>query len=240
LRIGTWNLRECPSPTSARGAAIAAWLGAQCVDVWLLTEVHAEWSGPGGPVVVSPPRGSSQPARRWSGIQTQLPVERLAGRSADAHSGEEGLALARLYPPGRSSVLVACSVLPWVGARPHWPGLPAGHEGAFRFVLDHHAARIGIARRPGEPLIWGGDFNQQLTPPYAMTGPATAAAVRAAFDAAGVVPLTVHADHLDQALAAIDHLAVTPDLLAGSPAVAVHRPEVGYRIDHAAYTTELD
>ncbi|MGY1782237.1 endonuclease/exonuclease/phosphatase family protein [Geodermatophilus sp. SYSU D01036] len=242
MRIGTWNLWLCPPSTSPRGQAISGWLDQQAVDVWLLTEVHRDWDR-GRRLVVSPRRGVGPEEKRWAGIETALPLGALRTSPEPKHSGEEGLCLARLELGGftASSVLVACSVLPWKGAGPYWPGLPSGQAAEFCHVLDHHVARIEEERVPGEPLIWGGDFNQQLLRPFWFTTEDGAAALRAAFDRLGLVAPTEQSRHLNGTSFAIDHLAVSPDLVAEDGPAAVHRPEWegGQLSDHAAYTTEI-
>ncbi|NEM05469.1 hypothetical protein [Geodermatophilus normandii] len=70
-----------------------------------------------------------------------------------------------------TTVLVACSVLPWRGAGECWRGLPDGQLDQFRAVLDHHVARIAAERQAGEPVVRGDDFDQPLLPPF--WGPTT-------------------------------------------------------------------
>ncbi|WP_375791630.1 endonuclease/exonuclease/phosphatase family protein [Geodermatophilus sabuli] len=222
---------------------MAAWMDAQDVDIWLLTEVRRDWDPRGGRLVVAPPRGIDNKEKRWAGIETALPLGGLRERPTLEHAAEEGLALTRLEVGGArpSSVLVACSVLPWRGAGEYWPGLPVSQAAQFRYVLDHHVARIGAERLPGEPLIWGGDFNQQLTRPFwgATVGGATA--LRSAFDRLGLVAMTEQAQHLNADSHAIDHLAVSRDLVVVDSVAAVHRPGWGggQLSDHAAYTAEV-
>ena len=138
-------------------------------------------------------------------------------------------------------MLVACSVLPWKGAGQYWPGLPSGQVAEFRHVLDHHVERISAERLDGEPLIWGGDFNQPLTSPYWGATADGAQALRIAFEGFGLVPLTERAEHLNGTSHAIDHLAVSPALIAGEQVAEVHRPEWngGHLSDHAAYTADV-
>jgi endonuclease/exonuclease/phosphatase family metal-dependent hydrolase len=240
VRIGTYNLKLCPTSSWPRGQAIAEWMKVQAVDVWLLTEVHRDWTPGNGRVVVSSERAGAPTEKRWSGIQTELPFEDLRTPAASSHAGEEGLVLARLQVDGRS-VLVACSVLPWKGAGRYWPGLPEGQAAEFRHVLDHHVARISAERLAGEPLIWGGDFNQPLTAPFSYSTTAGAHALRAAFDGLGLVALTERAEHLNGTSFAIDHLAVSRELTTGQQIVEVHRPpwNGGHLSDHAAYTAEV-
>ncbi len=241
VRIGTWNLKLCPTTTSARGQAISAWMDTQAVDIWLLTEVHRDWVQDGAQFVVAPERGAAPDYKRWSGIETALPLAGLRTSGEPQHAGEEGLVLARVQVDDASSVLVACSVLPWEGAGTFWPGLPAGQAAEFRHVLDHHVACISAERLDGEPLIWGGDCNQQLTGPFWFTTQEGAEALRAAIDGLGLVPLTERAEHLNGNSYAIDHLAVSRDLIAGEQIAEVHRPEWdgGQLSDHAAYTAEI-
>lgn len=241
MRIGTYNLRLCPTSFSARGQAIADWMTSQDVDVWLLTEVHRDWTSCKGRLTVSPERSVSPAEKCWAGIETDLPLGELRTSAGSVHAGEEGLVLARLQLDEAASVLVACSVLPWRGAGEYWRGLPSGQAAEFRHVLDHHVARISAERLTGEPLIWGGDFNQQLTRPFWSTTAEGARALQTAFDELGLVALTGHAEHLNGTSSAIDHLAVSRDLLTGEQIAHVHRPEYdgGHLSDHAAYTAEI-
>ncbi|WP_104526010.1 endonuclease/exonuclease/phosphatase family protein [Blastococcus atacamensis] len=242
MRIGTYNLKLCPASSSTRGQAVAAWMADQAVDVWLLTEVRRDWIPGRGRLVVSSERAASPVEKRWCGIETELPLGELRTPAEPSHAGEEGLVLARLALDGGTSVLVACSVLPWKGAGKYWPGLPAGQAAEFGHVLDHHVDRISAERRADEPLIWGGDFNQQLTAPFYFTTADGALALRAAFDGLGLVALTERAEHLNGTSCAIDHLAVSSELIAGEQMAQVHRPQWNgaHLSDHAAYTAELD
>ena len=242
MRIGTWNLQLCPRPDSTRGVAVADWLKAQGADLWLLTEVRHDWPSRGGDLVVSPPRGVGPVEKRWAGIETALPLASLRTAADDEHPAEEGLCFARLVVDGASTVLVACSVLPWRGAAEYWPGLPSGGQVTqLRYVLGHHIARIEAERLPGERLVWGGDFNQQLTRPFACSTVAGAEALGAAFQSLGLVAMTDRAEHLNLEMSSIDHLSVSTDLVDGDAVATVHRPEAnGRRLsDHAAYTASI-
>lgn len=242
VRIGTWNLKLCPTRQWPRGLAIASWLDRQAADIWLLTEVHRDWRRSDDGFVVSPPRGGAPDHKRWSGIVSGLPFGTLDTVGDPDHAGEEGLCLARLEvgAPG-SSLLVACSVMPWRSAGKYWPGLPPGQVAEFTHVLDHHVARIAAERRPGEDLVWGGDFNQQLTPPFSGATRDGALALRRAFDSLGLVALTERAEHLNGVLSAIDHLAVSREAQTHGEPATVQRPtwDGGQLSDHAAYTADI-
>ncbi len=177
--------------------------------------------------------------KHWSGIEATLPLTAV-DPGDPKHPGAEGLVLAHVDLAG-TSVPVACSVLPWRGAGSYRRGLPDGQFEQFRCVLDEHVARITAARWSRESLIWGGDLNQELTPPlWAGTNEGTAT-LRAAFEYLGLTSLTRGLAHLKGQPHAIDHLAVSADLLVER--VEVHRPTwPGGRdlSDHAAYTADVE
>jgi hypothetical protein len=138
-------------------------------------------------------------------------------------AAEESLCLARVQLPAGSTaatVLVACSVLPWGGAADYWPGLPSRElDDQAEYVLTHHIKRIAVARQPGEPLIWGGDFNQALqrpSPELERAGHRTLGSgpgiqrLQEVFDRFDLQPLTAKAGHRIPGREAIDHLAVSP------------------------------
>ncbi|WP_457047091.1 hypothetical protein [Geodermatophilus sp. SYSU D01045] len=107
-------------------------------------------------------------------------------------------------------------------------------------MLQHHLERIRGERREGEPLVWGGDFNQPLQRPLDGTTVAGMAALQSAFDSLGLVALTAGAEHLNGRMRSIDHLAVS-EHFAGS-AAQTHRPTWpdGRNVsDHAAYTADV-
>jgi hypothetical protein len=255
MRIATWNLREYPSPGYAKGNEVARWQEKLSADVWLLTEVHRNWESPSGEFSVSPPRGgASKDTKRWAGIQTRLPMEPLDDWPTDVPAAEESLCLARVQLPDGAktkSVLVACSVLPWRGAARYWPGIPERDFNAQQaFVLEHHMNRIHDARDGKEPIIWGGDFNQELRPlaperkaaGYGLAGTLDGIErLHAAFDRFGLRPLTRESEHLNPEAPTIDHLAVSEGV--ARKGAVVHRPtyEDGTLLsDHAAYTADVE
>jgi endonuclease/exonuclease/phosphatase family metal-dependent hydrolase len=239
VRIGTWNVNRAV-PDDERGDTLARWVREQQVDLWLLTEVHSDWRPRGRELIVSPRRSYGAERQRWAAIETRATAVRLAADAGVQHPGEEGLALARVEHEG-VRFLVACSVLPIRDSGKNWQGLPQGRGEQFRFVLDHHVSRIRAARQDGEPIIWGGDFTQELTPPYSGGPPGNADALRSAFDGLELSVLTAEARRLNPECPTIDHLAVSREIAAGS--VEVHRPTwpdgVKSLSDHAAYTADV-
>jgi hypothetical protein len=233
---------------------VARWLDKISPDICLLTEVHRDWESGSGAVMVSPPRaGDSPDTKRWAAIQTRLPMTQLHDGPTDRAAAEESLCLVRVHlPEGATaqSVLVACSVLPWGGAGKWWPGLPEKYLNAQQeFVLAHHADRIDDAWDREEPILWGGDFNQELrdlTPERKAAGYRLAGTVAgierlsAAFARFGLRPLTEDSEHLNPEAPTIDHLAVSERLAVGE--AAVHRPHYAdgtLLSDHAAYVADI-
>jgi hypothetical protein len=223
-------------------------------DIWLLTEVHSDWGWSEGSWAVSPPRGGeTADHKRWAGIQTRFPMTQLYEGPTDRAAAEESLCLVRIHLPdgvGAESVLVACSVLPWGGAGKWWPGLPKKYlNDQQQFVLEHHMDRIDDAWDRDEPILWGGDFNQELrdlTPERKAVGYRLAGTLagierlRGAFGRFGLRPLTASSEHLDPASPAIDHLAVSEALVHGE--AGVWRPYSERRSwlsDHAAYVADV-
>ena len=245
MRLATWNLKSCPAPQSARGRHIGEILSTVKPDITLLTEVHADWVTEGGQAVtVSPNRPGYKRQQRLAGVQSTFVLEQLEGSSE--HPGEEALCMVRASVPGGAetgSVLVACSVMPWRGGGKSWSRLPEFSKGEglapqFSAVLQHHVGRIEAVRREGEPLVWGGDFNQELT------GPIKAGTVEGrrelldAFERLDVEPLTMNSRHLMPELSSIDHLAVSRGWIAWGVPVVLVEPVVGFPSDHALYVVE--
>ncbi|TKJ30284.1 hypothetical protein [Blastococcus sp. CCUG 61487] len=256
LRVGTWNMEKYPLAQSGKGPEAADFLAAARAELWLLTEVNARWQTPGQDLVASPRRTLGGAQERWAGIQTALPMVRLLDDGRTPAAAEESLCLARIQMRAGSfatTVLTACSVLPWGGAGDSWPNLPATDlDTQAEFVLDHHIERIRSARRPGEPLIWGGDFNQALRRPNPELQRAhhrtfgTVAGIsrlETAFESLELQVLTASAGHCISGREAIDHLAVSRDISAIGD-IEVLRPPAragGQRLsDHAAYVADLD
>ena len=244
MRLATWNLKSCPAPQSARGHHIGEILSTVKSDITLLTEVHADWVIEGQAVKISPNRPGYKRQQRLAGVQSTFVLELLEG--SNDHPGEEALCLVRASVPGTAetdSVLVACSVMPWRGGGKSWSRLPEFSKGEglapqFSAVLQHHVGRIEAARRKDEPLVWGGDFNQELS------GPIKAGTVEGrrelldAFKQLDVEPLTMNSRHLMSELSGIDHLAVSQGWLAwGEPVVHIETA-TDFPSDHALYVVE--
>ncbi|MGN6244292.1 MAG: endonuclease/exonuclease/phosphatase family protein [Motilibacteraceae bacterium] len=216
LTIGTWNLEQ-RSARSDRGKAQDRLLAAHPADAWLLTEV-----GPGrdGVAVSAPIAGRTAV---WSAV--------VAPGAEPLSATHPTLAMARLHLD-RTTVLLACSVLPWMQAGEHWPHPADGAEPTRRFAacLDAHLAEIALAR--GHALVvWGGDFNQPLVGSQSGFSKGCRQLLRDGLAAVGLVAATAHL-HARTGSASIDHIAVPAGMAA--EAVVRHLDGSGGS-DHDAY-----
>jgi len=244
MRLATWNLKLCPAPQSQRGQRISQLLAHDGDSIMLLTEVHANWGIATPHSSISPQRSGYERQHRLAGVFSSLPHDRLEGPS-DHVAEEEALCLVRVKTPDSAaqSVLVACSVMPWRGAAKWWSGLEEASKGEglapqFSAVLAHHVSRIKSARRRDEPVIWGGDFNQELS------GPISAGTIQGrddlseAFKLFGLEVLTMSSRHLAPGLSSIDHLAVSPDWMTWGDLVVHGKQGTDFPSDHALYEVE--
>lgn len=248
MRVGVWNIEGSPRARSRRGVRVRDLMATCDADVWLLTEVAADWEIPGFGGAVSGARSGGPETQRWAGIFARDAFALGSIVIPGTSSGAEGLCLARLSLPSSSgaapSALVACSVLPWSNTVQAWPSLhpsPGRRPLAVRFreVLDDHLAMIRAELRPGEALLWGGDFNQTLT--GCVVGTVVGRAMLLdRFAALGLTCLTADAAHQRPGLTAIDHLAVPAGRAPGSTVRLVTRADDPRQdSDHALYLIDL-
>lgn len=243
MRLATWNLKECPTPQGARGQRIREMLADFNADITLFTEVHADWTMDDQAVPVSPLRVGYRRQHRLAGVHSSLPLDRLEGQ--DHHPAEEALCLVRVKTPESPthSVLVACSVMPWRGAAKWWSGLREISKGEglapqFSTVLQHHVGRIDAERLPNEPVVWGGDFNQELSGPIKAGTVEGRAELSDTFKLLELEPLTMNSRHLVCELSSIDHLAVSSDWMTWGEPEVHGRSGTDFPSDHALYEVE--
>lgn len=130
--------------------------------------MHADWVMDDRSVFTSPVRVGYGEQNRLAGVQSTFTLDQV--KLTRDHPGEEALCLVRARVPGSKteSVLVACSVLPCQGPLDRgldcgtYPRAGASLAPQFSAVLQHHVGRIVEERRENKPVVWGGDFNQEL------------------------------------------------------------------------------
>lgn len=198
LRVGVWNLEKRALGT-ARGQAQAEQLLRQDADVWLLTEVPADFHLDGYSLHAGASR-PGEPGQVWSAIASRWPL-------APVEAVHPTLALAVLpHPTGKA--LAAGTVLPWRAAAVSWPkGDGQTYVERFRRTLDAHLREIHAAGG-SYPLMWGGDFNQALSDREYVGTTDGREALIAAFAELGLRAATAEADGALEGMTAIDHLGV--------------------------------
>lgn len=225
IRVGVWNL-DSSQPLKAR-AAQRAWL-LQAADVWLLTEVH-DAAVDGLDCGCSAPV-AGMPGLSWAGVVSGIPV---VDRPT---SGHPTLALARIALESDREVVFASSVLPWRSAGRYWPADdPAPYRERFHSVLAEHTQILASLARDGRPVVWGGDFNQELEGPNRAGTADGRTAVLDAFDRLGLEPLTPSPDAGEHGSRPIDHIAVPRSWGRGRLDRALPASEGRSLSDHPSY-----
>jgi Endonuclease/Exonuclease/phosphatase family len=228
LRIGTWNLdRDKPlwrQPHQAEHIMKQA-------EVWLLTEVPANWQSGTENSSFSGLR-PDEDDEYWSAIISRWPVEHVTAK-------HPSLAMAYINHDGEI-FLAACSVFPWRGAAEFWP---AGDGDVFAErcanTLDAHAAEICEARC-GLPVVWGGDFNRALSGRDFVGSDVGRDALCTAFANLGLRAVTGEAAGQVLPHQSIDHIAIPRVWNSGD--VEVQRPEFDGRplSDHPSYVVSVE
>ncbi|MDP3712175.1 MAG: hypothetical protein Q8R60_06800 [Mycobacteriales bacterium] len=231
MKVGTWNLQQA-APPGPKAAAQRKAMEAMAADIWLLTEVHLGVSLDDQCIHHSEPR-QIKPKQRWSAISSPWPLVALP-------SPHVGLALARVATP-HGSALVACSVMPWRGAKTSWPGEPTAKHGVrFAESLDAHQDAIRTARDGSETVIWGGDFNQALEGRETAGSLAGQALLLEAFESLDLHPVTGHLDHRIDTIKSIDHIAVPSGWTTSDANILMPTSVEGKPLsDHATYLVEV-
>ena len=238
--IGTWNLEVYRSRHSALGIAMAEELNRHLVDVWFLTELHADWEVRGHNLCLAPPREGALETRRFAGIATSFHLEPIAARDDPV---EGWMCLARLTDPRTSkSCLAASIVLPWRGITPYWRqtlGRDVTYPESFHHVLAYIVGRIEDERCPGEDVIWGGDFNQALSGRDYVGTHQGRSDLEAALNRLGLQAPTANLPALGPTQPTIDHIAVPTDWSVRKEPT-VHRPTRNQKplSDHALYLVD--
>jgi len=228
LRIGTWNLdRDKPLWRQAHQAEHIM----KEAEVWLLTEVPANWQ-PGTENSSFSGLRPDEDDQYWSAIISRWPVEPITAK-------HPSLAMAYINHHGEI-FLAASSVFPWRSAAEFWP-TGDGDTFAERCAntLDSHAAEICKARC-GLPVMWGGDFNQALSGRDYVGSNAGREALSREFEHLGLRAVTEEVVGQDPPHQSIDHIAIPMGW--GSGDVEVQRPEFdGLPLsDHPSYVVSVE
>jgi len=213
VRIGTWNLAGRWSP------AHAGLLESLDCDAWLLTEVRADIRLPGWTLRVT--EMEMVPGRAWAGVLTREP----STACPDPHPAS-AMAVA-------GGVTFVSSVLPWRNSDgdPPWVGADTSERtvSAVSDLVRHLAPSA---------LVWGGDWNHELTGRLYAGTRAGRAAILAALDRLDLYAPTATLEAATTG-GTIDHIAIGSTLEASARQVSTAHS--GQRLsDHDAYLVQID
>ncbi|WP_166390358.1 endonuclease/exonuclease/phosphatase family protein [Nocardioides ochotonae] len=212
MRIATWNLEGRWTPRHE------SLIGSLRADLLLLTEVRAGAAITGFNIHFT--EAEMQPGRRWSAVAARARLRPLP----DPHAAT---ALAEV-----DGLRVASSILPWgnAGGAPPWTGHDQGSRTA--------AAVASI--RAAEPVIWGGDWNHELTGRLYAGSRSGRTSVLEALDHLGLSARTDTMPHRLPGARSIDHVAVpTSWIVASVERVSAIVDGVALS-DHDAYVVEVE
>lgn len=228
LRVGTWNLdRDKPLWRKPHQAEHIS----QQAEVWMLTEVPANWQLGAANSSLSGLR-PHEDDQYWSAIFSCWPMEAITAT-------HPSLAMARICHPD-GDFLAASSVLPWRGAAKYWPAAD-GDTFAERCAntLDAHAAEICEARC-GLPVVWGGDFNQALSGRDYVGSDVGREALSKAFKHLGLRAVTIEAAGQELPHRSIDHIAIPMGWRSAEVEVQRPQPEGRFLSDHPSYVVSVE
>lgn len=211
MRIATWNLEGKWTPRHH-------WLIRSLrADLLLLTEVLDKVAIPGLNIHFT--EGEMQPGRRWAAVVAEAPLRPLP----DPHGAT---ALAEI-----DGLRVASSILPWRnsgGASP-WAGQVQG---------SRTAAAVASIRRAA-PVVWGGDWNHELTGRLYAGSTDGRTSILGALDHLGLSAPTDASPHRLPGARTIDHVAV-PAFWNVTAVEHVSAIVEGLELsDHDAYVVEV-
>ena len=212
VRIATWNLEGKWTPRHH-------WLIRSLrVDLLLLTEVLDKVEIPGLNIHFT--EDEMQPGRRWAAVASDAPLRPLP----DPHGAT---ALAEI-----DGLCVASSILPWrnSGGAPAWVGQDQGSRTA--------AAVASI--RAAAPVVWGGDWNHELTGRLYTGSTDGRTSILEALDHLGLSAPTDASPHRLPGARSIDHVAI-PAFWTVASVECVSAIVDGVELsDHDAYVVEIE
>lgn len=145
LRIGTWNI-QIRKPTDLH---LELFRNQPC-DVWLLTEVHAEWLHALEKDINFQCFGSDKMPRGQFWAVIACPESASVSRLPDPHPASVSV--------NYDEVTFCASTLPWKDANDETPWAGRNHAARMQSVLN---ALLKVL--PREKLVWGGDWNHALS-----------------------------------------------------------------------------
>jgi hypothetical protein len=212
VRIATWNLEGKWTPRHH-------WLVRSLqADLLLLTEVVESVNVSGLSIHFT--EAEMQPGRRWAAVAANARLRPLP----DPHGAT---ALAEV-----DGLRIASSILPWrnSGGAPPWTGEDQGSRTAAAVAAIETAA----------PIVWGGDWNHELTGRLYAGSRGGRKSILGALDRLGLSAPTDASPHRQPRARSINHVAV-PAFWAVTSVKRVNTVVDGVELsDHDAYVVEIE
>lgn len=212
MRIATWNLEGKWTPRHHR--LITSFRA----NLLLLTEVVDTVEIPGFNIHAT--EAEMQPGRRWAAVAARTRLRSLP----DPHGAT---ALAEV-----DGLRIASSILPWrnSGGDSPWTGEDQGSTTAAAVAAVQTAA----------PIVWGGDWNHELTGRLYAGSSGGRMSILGALDRLGLSAPTDASPHRQVGARSINHVAV-PAVWAVTSVERVSAIVGGVELsDHDAYVVEID
>lgn len=212
MRIATWNLEGKWTPRHH-------WLVRSLqADLLLLTEVVESVNVSGLSIHFT--EAEMQPGRRWAAVAASARLRPLPDpHGATALAEVEGLR-------------IASSILPWrnSGGTQPWTGEDQG---------SRTAAAVAAIETAG-PIVWGGDWNHELTGRMYAGSKVGRLSILGALDRLGLSAPTDASPHRQGGARSINHIAV-PAFWAVTSVDRVSAIVDGVKLsDHDAYVVEIE
>lgn len=212
MRIATWNLEGRWTPRHHR------LLRSLQADLLLLTEVVDAVEVPGHSIHFT--EAEMHPGRRWAAIASSARLRPLP----DPHGAT---ALAEV-----DCLRIASSILPWrnSGGAPPWRGDDQGSRTATAVATIETSA----------PIVWGGDWNHELTGRLYAGSKGGRMAILGVLDRLGLSAPTIASPHRLVGATSINHVAV-PAFWTVTSVERVSAIVDGVELsDHDAYVVEIE
>jgi hypothetical protein len=238
MRIATWNIERC-----RRGKRFTAAYDDEienlCAGVVVVTEPGPGFAARHPEAILSPQRRSGP-----NGTESWVAIVGDAIQRVDTTYEYRDLAVACRCELSDASLVVFGSVLPWLAAGSQAPDVygpePRTFIDIFREALSAQVGQLRqlASRYPDDLLIWAGDFNHPLQPPFISAQASDL--LRGAIAGLGLQAMNLMAPHREPGLCALDLICAPSE--TNCQEVESYCPTFdGHPLsDHRAYVVELE
>ncbi len=239
MRIVTWNLNHCKTNVRSRQLGVLESLNA---DLEVLTE-------PGEPTLHMDRGGVTlcSPALRDGG-ESWVVLRCKGPEFSDAAIPFEHMATAATGKINGIDTIVYGSVLPWRAAASHAPDIFSAwvedvpSSALYGAWLTKQVSDLTKLRRehPSHVVIWAGDFNVPVVPPFRHHLPAGSQMLREALKNMGLRAWNAHCAHREAELRAIDLICGPAPLRLQAAFADTRTLKTSGLSDHPCYVVDVE